>query len=217
MDMHAILTIVVTVLIIVFFIGMFKEARFHKKKKALHKEVINTYGEPAKSLYISTRVFSLHQDTDITDDNDNVIYHSKTKFWTLHDRTEITNVNGVFVSKMHSKLFSFHERRYITMANGVEFQLSNELWHIIKDITDIEGLDWKLEGNILGLNFTIKDDEGHILAYVGQKVLSMHDMYSIDIYDVSKEAEIVTIVIGLQHMMRDRAVASSSASSSSSN
>ena len=32
-----------------------------------------------------------------------------------------------------------------TMADGTQFQLSNELWHLVKDITNIEGLGWQTE------------------------------------------------------------------------
>jgi len=35
------------------------------------------------------------------------------------------------------------------MADGTHFELSNELFHIIKDITNIQGLGWQLKGNIL--------------------------------------------------------------------
>ena len=101
------------------------------------------------------------------------------------------------------------------MADGLKFELSNELWHIVKDITNIEGLGWKLQGNIAGLNFELYDPQGGIIAVIGQKMFSLHDKYCIDIYRPEEEDKVVAILVTLQHMMKDRAAASSSGSFSS--
>ena len=77
------------------------------------------------------------------------------------------------------------------MAEGQSFELSNELFHLIKDITNIEGLGWQLKGNILGLNFELYDENGDVIA-------------------------VIAILITLQHMINDREEASSASSSSAS-
>ena len=90
------------------------------------------------------------------------------------------------------------------MANGQKFTLSNELLHIIKDITNIEGLDWKIKGNILGLNFMLFDQNDEPVAAIGQKLMSIHDRYSIDLYQPRHEKIVVAIVIQLQKMLTAR-------------
>jgi uncharacterized protein YxjI len=120
------------------------------------------------------------------------------------------------IAHIEKKFFSLHERHYITMDDGLSFELSNELFHIIKDITNIVGLGWQLKGNILGLNFEIYDQNGDIIAVISQKMLSIHDKYCVDIYKPEYEKIIVAILITLQHMIRDRESASASSSSSSS-
>ena len=100
------------------------------------------------------------------------------------------------------------------MADGTNFQISNELWHIVKDVTNIEGLGWQLRGNIAGLNFELYDDEGGIIATISQKIISLHDKYCIDIYQPEHEKTCVTILITLQHMMKDRAAAAAAGGSS---
>ena len=94
--------------------------------------------------------------------------------------------------------------------------MSNELFHLIKDVTNIEGLGWQLLGNILGLNFQLYDENGEVVAVISQKLLSLHDKYCIDIYQTDKEDVVIAILIALQHMMSDRAASSSASSSSSS-
>ena len=90
------------------------------------------------------------------------------------------------------------------MSDGLKFELSNELLHIIKDITNIEGLGWQLRGNIAGMNFELYDKDGSIIATISQKLVSIHDKYSIDIYRPEYEKIVVSIIIALQHMVRDR-------------
>ncbi|MBQ1505088.1 MAG: hypothetical protein IIZ49_06785, partial [Oscillospiraceae bacterium] len=140
-----------------------------------------------------------------------------SKVISLHDKTDITTAAGAQVAHIERKFFSLHQRHFVTMADGFQFELSNELFHIYKDITNIEGLGWQLRGNIWGLNFELYDRDGSIIAVIGQKFFSLHDKYCVDIYKPELEPIVVAILITLQHMIRDRQAAASSSSSSSSN
>lgn len=191
-------------------------SHYHDHNDSSNIEVQEMYGKPVKSLFISTEVFSFHQATEVTDENDQVVYYSNSKFLSFVDDTTVFDAQGNEISNITRKMFSFHGRHYIAMHDGMCFELSNELFHLVKDITNIEGLGWKITGNVLRLNFLLSDENNHPIAYVCQKAFSLHDKYSIDIYDVSKEKEIITIVIALQHMIRDRNASSNASTSSSS-
>ena len=187
-------------------------SKYHRYREAGEDANVNNverFGTPSRSLFTSTKVFTIHHKIDITDGNENVVYRSQSKALSLHDRTEIFDAQGRLVANMWKKFFSIHERHFIHMADGTEFQLSNELWHIVKDISNIEGLGWQLRGNIAGLNFELYDADGGVIAVISQKMLSLHDKYCVDIYQTDKEAYVVAILVTLQHMMADRAAASS--------
>ncbi len=197
--------------------GVFsKFQRFREAGQQANVNNVARYGEPARSLFTSTKVFTLHHRITITDDNENVVYTAQTKFPSLHDRTDVYDASGNHVAHIWKKFFSLHERHFVKMDDGIEFQLSNELWHIVKDITNIVGLDWQIRGNIIGLNFELCDNDGSIIAVIGQKMLSLHDKYCIDIYRPECEPYVVAILVALQHMMRDRQNSSSASFSSSS-
>ena len=102
------------------------------------------------------------------------------------------------------------------MANGLYFELSSELFHLVKDVINIEGLGWQLRGNVAAWNFELYDQNGGIVAVIAQKAFSIHDKYCIDIYRPDSEPIVVAILVTLQHMIRDREAAASSSSSSSS-
>ena len=74
----------------------------------------------------------------------------------------------------------------------------------------------RLRGNVVGLNFELYDRDESIIAVIGQKALSLHDKYCIDIYRPECEKTVVAILVTLIHMMKDRANSASSSSGSSS-
>lgn len=190
-----------------------KVHRFHNAGEGANVNNVDRFGTPAYSLYTSTKVFTLHHHISVTDENGREVYVARTKFPSLHDKTEIYKASGEHVAHIQRKIFTLHERHFVTMESGMEFQISNELFHIIKDVTNIEGLGWQLRGNILALNFELYDSVGNIVAVIGQKMLSIHDKYCIDVYQREFEEIIVTILITLQHMIRDRENSSSGGSS----
>ena len=197
--------------------GVFSKVhRFREAGDPANVNNVERFGQPVRSLFTSTKVLTLHHKIEITDDRENVVYRAETKFPSLHDKTEIYDASGRHIAHMQRKIFTLHERHFITMDNGTEFELSNELFHLIKDITNIEGLGWQLRGNILGLNFELYDADGSIIAVIAQKMFSLHDKYSLDIYRPEYEETVVAILITLQHMIADRNAASSASSGSSS-
>ena len=192
---------------------MSKYLRFREAGQEANVNNVAVYGEPVRSLFTASKVFTLHKDTDITDGQENVLYRSRSKFFSIHDKTDITDKDGNQVAHIERKFWTLHERHFITMADGKYFELSNELWHIVKDISNIEGLGWVLRGNIAGLNFQLYDQNEQIIAVISQKLISLHDKYCVDIYQPEEEKIVVAILVTLQHMMRDRAARSSSSSS----
>ena len=197
--------------------GVFsKHIRYREAGQQANVNNVARFGEPVRSLFTSTKVFTLHHHIDITDDNEAIVYQANSKFLSIRDKTDVTDAAGNQVAHIERKFFTLHERHFVTMGDGTEFQLSNELWHLVKDITNIEGLGWQLRGIIAGLNFELYDQQGNIIAVIGQKMFSLHDKYCIDIYRPEEEHKVIAILVTLQHMMKDRAAASAVSSSSSS-
>ena len=196
-------------------------SKYHRFREAGEEANINNvqrFGEPAVSLFTTTKVFTLHHHIDITNSREEVVYEANTKFPSIHDKTDITDAEGRFVAHIERKLLTLHQRHFITMGDGTKFEISNELFHLVKDIMNIEGLGWQIRGNIAGLNFELYDEHDEIIAVIGPKMFSIHDKYCIDIYRTEYQDTIVAVLVTLQHMIKDREAASvhSSAGGSSS-
>ena len=193
--------------------------RFREAGEAANENNVARFGEPERSLFTTSKVFTLHRHIDVTDAQERVVYRADTKPLSLHARTDITDAGGSLVAHVERKVFTLHQRHFVTMADGARFEVSSELFHLIKDISNIDGLGWQLRGNILGLNFELYDADESIIAVIGQKAFSLHDKYCIDIYRPELEDKVIAILITLQHMIKDReaSMAASGSSSSSGN
>ena len=197
--------------------GVFsKYLRFREAGEQANVNNVERFGEPVRSLFTTSKVISLHRHTDITDEHEQVVYHAQTKFPSLHDKTDVLDASGNRVAHIERKLLTLHERHFVTMENGTSFQISNELFHIVRDITNIEGLGWQLRGNIAALNFELYDEREQVIAVISQKFLSLHDKYCVDIYKPEAEQIVVAILVTLQHMMKDREASRSVSFNSSS-
>ena len=197
--------------------GVFsKYHRFREAGEAANVRNVERFGEPVRSLFTTSKVFTLHKQTSITDDREQTVYSSSTKFPSLHDKTDIVDAQGNHVAHIQKKILTLHQRHFITMADGTSFELASELFHLVKDITNIEGLGWQLRGNFLALNFELYDRDESIIAVIGQKMFSIHDKYCIDIYRPEEEDKVVAILTTLQHMIKDREASAAAASTSSS-
>ena len=187
--------------------------RFREQGQAPDSRNVKDFGVPTRSLFTSSKVFSLREKIDVTDNDGNVVYRAESKPLSLVNETYIFDAEGRMVATMKQKFFTIHERHFIEMEDGTKFQLSNELFHIIKDVTNIEEFGWKLQGDIMELNFHLYDQYGRIIANFDQKSLSLHNKYCADIYQVEHEEIVVAILITLIHMIRNREAERAAASS----
>jgi len=183
----------------------------------ISSSTIEDYGDPAYYLFTALDLRDMHQKINITDEQDNVKYYTKSSIIQIKGKTEIMDPQGNIIAFLEKKPISLHEIHYITMADGRKFTLSNELFHIVEDITNIEGLGWQIRGNVLGLNFNLVDEFEHPVASIGKKMISIHDRYSIGIYQPEYEDVVVAIVIHLEKMIKAREENKSSSFGSDSN
>ncbi|MBR0461632.1 MAG: LURP-one-related family protein [Erysipelotrichaceae bacterium] len=191
--------------------GILKDIQsFHEAGEEAKDFNVEDFGEPAYSLYTALNLGDLHQRIDITDEQENVKYYTKSSIFALKGKTDIFDANDNVIAHLEKKPISLHEKHFITMADGRNFTLSNELFHVVKDITNIEGLGWQIQGDIVGLNFDLIDESGNPVAVIGKKLLSIRDKYCIDLYQPEQEQVVVAIVIQLEKMLEARRESESS-------
>lgn len=165
---------------------------------------VTDYGTPEYTLYTALDWKDMHRKIEVTDEDGNLRYYTKSSIVAIKGKTDIMDADGNVIAHLEKKPVSLHEKHYVNMSDGSSFTLSNELFHIVKDITNIEGLGWQLKGNIIGLSFNLLDEHGEPIATVDKKMVSIHDKYAIDMYRPEYEQKVVAIVIQLEKMLEDR-------------
>lgn len=180
----------------------------NQKAGEFSKTTVEDFGEPEYSLYSALQLGDLHRRIDITDAEGDLKYYTQSSIIAIKGKTDIMDPAGNVVAHLEKRPVSLHEKHFVTMADGRNFTLSNELFHIVKDVTNIEGLGWQLRGNIIGLTFNLLDEFGQPVATVGKKMVSVHDKYCIDIYQPDQEQVVVAIVIQLEKMLEARSESS---------
>lgn len=176
------------------------------------KSTVVDYGEPVYSLYTALQLGNINRRIDITDAEGNLKYYTKSSIVAIKGKTDIMDAKGNVIAHLEKKPISLHEKHFVNMADGTSFTLSNELLHVVKDITNIEGLGWQIRGNIIGLSFNLIDEKEQPVATVDKKMISVHDKYCIDIYQPEYEQIAVAILIQLEKMIEDRSENESSSS-----
>ncbi len=176
------------------------------------RSTVTDYGEPAYSLYTARDLNDIHMRINVTDEEGNIRYYTKSSFFKIKDKTDIMDGEGNVIAHLEKKPISLHEIHYVTMADGTHFTLSNELFHVVEDITNIDELGWQIRGNTLGLSFNLVDQYEEPVATIGRKMISLHNKYCIDIYQPENEQAVVAIVIQLEKMLEARSENGSSTS-----
>lgn len=186
--------------------GVFsKFHRYHETGEGPNVNNVTAFGTPHHSLYTSAKILTFQKQIDITDEAGRLVYQSRSKFLSFLNKTDILRADGSKAAHMERKLISFHETHFVTMyKDGTQFRMSTELLHLIKEVINIDSLNWQLRGNITELNFEIYDQNDQVVAVIGQKMFSLHDKFCIDIYQPDKEETAIAILITLQHILRDR-------------
>lgn len=177
---------------------------FNDAAEDVGRSTVTDYGVPEYSLYTARDLKDIHFRINVTDEEDNLKYYTKSSFFVLKGETDIMDASGKVIAHLEKKPISLHEIHYVTMADGLSFTMSNELFHIVDDITNIEELGWQIRGNTLGLSFNLLDESGEPIATIGKRMISLHSKYSIDIYQPEHEAVVVAIVIQLEKMIEAR-------------
>ena len=156
------------------------------------------------NLHIKSKVFSMHNKMEVLDENDEVVYTVSSKAVSIHNKTCIKDRDGNEVANISRKVISIHEKHEIEMANGTNFELSTEIFHITKDVINVEELGWTLEGDFFHHNYQVLNSDGTQIATTHVKWMSMHNILYIDISDDSQADTLVALFVTLEHIIEDR-------------
>lgn len=166
-------------------------------------------------LQMRSKIASIHNKIEVTDEYGEAVYHIQSKVVSIHDTTFLKRADGGDIATITKKVVSLHDTHFIEMNDGRTVEIRPELLHLTKDVVDIDALGWKLVGDIVQHNYQLLDAQGQILAEIHRKWISLHNTYEIDARQEDSLDMIVAVLIALDKIVEDRRRTMASSSSSS--
>ena len=148
---------------------------------------------------IRERFFRLGEDSDITDEQGQPVYHVDGKVLTLHDTLIVRDLAGTEVARVQRQLVALRPTYHITRQGQEVAEVRKKLFSPFVDrfTIDIPGPDdLSMTGDLFEHEYTITRGD-QVVATVSKHWLSLTDTYGVDIAPGEDDLLILTSVLAL--------------------
>jgi len=148
---------------------------------------------------IRERFFRLGEDSDITDEQGQPVYHVDGKVLTLHDTLIVRDLAGTEVARVQRQLVALRPTYHITGQGQEIAEVRKKLFSPFVDrfTIDIPGPDdLSMTGDLFEHEYTITRGD-QVVATVSKRWLSLTDTYGVDIAAGEDDLLILASVLAL--------------------
>ena len=148
---------------------------------------------------IRERLFRLGEDSDITDEQGQPVYHVDGKVLSLHNTLIVRDLTGTEVARVERKLIALRPTYRITGQGEEVAELRKKLFSPFVDrfTIDIPGPhDLQMTGSLFEHEYTITRDD-QVVATVSKRWLSLTDTYGVEIAPGEDDVLILASVLAL--------------------
>ena len=148
---------------------------------------------------IRERLFSLGEDSDITDQAGQPVLHVDGKVLSLHNRLILRDPAGREVGQVHRKLAALHPAYEITLGGKDVAEVRKHLFTPFGErfTIDVPGPDdMQISGDLFSHEFTI-DRDGQVVATVSKRWLTMTASYAVEVAPGEDDLLILASVLAL--------------------
>jgi len=154
---------------------------------------------------IRERMFRLGEDSDITDEQGNVVFHVDGKVLSLHNTLSIRDPNGNEVAQVRKHLVSLTPTFEITRQGQEVAEVRKKLFTPFVDrfTIDIPGPDdLHVTGSLFEHEYTVTQ-AGETVATISKRWISLTDTYAVDIAPGQDVVVLLAAVLALD-LVEDR-------------
>lgn len=148
---------------------------------------------------VREKFIHLGEDSDITDESGNAVFHVDGKVFTLHDRLVVRDTHGGEVAQIHRRWVALRPTYEIERPGQETAVVRKQLLHLFGDrfTVDIPGPDdLEIQGNIFEHDYTVKRN-GETIATVSKHWISLTDTFGVETADGQDDALILCCVLVL--------------------
>ena len=158
-------------------------------------------------LYFKQKFFSLRQRSEIYDEEGNAVFTALGEFLSLGRKMHLYDSSNTEVAFVQQRLLRLFER-FSVYTDGQHIADIVKEFSFFKPRYRIEGLDWKIEGDLFSHDYTIQSG-GDRIAYIHKRWMSFGDSYEIVIDSETDAVMVLAVIIAIDCVLDD---SSSSAS-----
>lgn len=154
---------------------------------------------------IKEKFLALGEDSDITDESGNSVYHVDGKVLSLHDLLVINDTSGKEVARVHRKLVALVPTYEITIGGADEAEVRKHFFSPIHDrfTIHVPGQDdLELSGDLFEHDYTISR-AGTTVATISKEWITWTATYGVDVADGENDVVILSTVLALD-LAQDR-------------
>ncbi len=146
-------------------------------------------------LYVNEKLLSLHRKFYIKDEFDADVYEVSSQFISIGDKTTITDMFGNKISYIEQEILHFmpHYNVYIDDELVLTIQKKFKLFKNDYELSN----GYTVEGNFIGLNFSLFDENHQEIGTISRKFISIGDKYTIEINDDSKLKIVLSVMVAI--------------------
>lgn len=149
---------------------------------------------------IRERFFHLGEDSDITDEDGNLVLRVDGKVLTLRDRLVIRDPSGREVAQVQRRLVALRPTYQIEIGGEPAAEVKKHLFTPFHDkfTIDVPGPDdLEMTGSLFEHEFTVKRG-GRVVATASKKWFRIRDTYAVDIAEGEDHVLILAAVLALE-------------------
>ncbi len=162
-------------------------------------------------LYMKQKVFSWRDRFTIKDENETDRYSVEGELISIGKKLHVYDNNEQEVAFVQQKVLTLLPRFFV-FVNGTQVAEIVKEFTILKPKYRIEGLDWEVQGDILGHDYQITEN-GREIVRIHKVWLAWGDTFELDIADAADEVMALAVVLAIDCVMdaSETAAASSAA------
>ena len=151
---------------------------------------------------VRERLFSISNDSWVTDEQGDKVFLVDGKALSLHGRFELKDASGAILAVIRKKLLSFTDAMEIERDGAVAATVHRQVLSLLhhRATIDIPGRG-KLEatGDIIDKDFEVRD--GHrVVAQISRAWFKLRDTYGVDVAPGEDDALVICIAICLDRI-----------------
>ena len=145
-------------------------------------------------LYIKQKVFSWRDKFSITDADGVDQYYCQSEGFSFGKKLHLTDMNGNELAFIYERCFSFLPRYYVSQYGEVIAEVVKE-FSFFNPKYRIDGLDWRVEGDIFDHDYVLVDQNGLTAAVIRKEWFTWGDVYEVDVAEGTDPVIALAVVI----------------------